>query len=70
MVSKNICKLRHKLKNAKNLPELTWSWQNKPWFTSLNIGSTGLDIFALITNNTYRPAGGGYAWAGKELIDI
>ena len=31
MVSKNICKLRHKLKNAKNLPELTWSWQNKPW---------------------------------------
>ena len=31
MVSKNICKLRHKLKNSKNLPELTWSWQNKPW---------------------------------------
>ena len=29
MVSKNICKLRHKLKNAKNLPELTWSWQKK-----------------------------------------
>ena len=33
MVSKNICKLRHKLKNAKNLPGLTWSWQNKPWYT-------------------------------------
>ena len=32
MVSKNICKLCHKLKNAKNLPELTWSWQNKPWY--------------------------------------
>ena len=32
MVSKNICKLRHKLKNSKNLPELTWSWQNKPWY--------------------------------------
>ena len=32
MVSKNICKLRHKLKNSKNVPELTWSWQNKPWF--------------------------------------
>ena len=27
MVSRN---MRHKLKNAKNLPELTWSWQNKP----------------------------------------
>ena len=26
MVSKNICKLRHKLKNSKNSPELTWSW--------------------------------------------
>ena len=25
MVSKNICKLRNKLKNSKNLPELTWS---------------------------------------------
>ena len=25
MVSKNICKMRHKLKNAKNLPEPTWS---------------------------------------------
>ena len=25
IVSKNICKLRHKLKNAKKLPELTWS---------------------------------------------
>ena len=25
MVSKNICKLRHKLKNSKNVPELTWS---------------------------------------------
>ena len=24
--------LCHKLKNTKNLPELTWSWQNKPWF--------------------------------------
>ena len=34
MESKNICKLRHKLKNAKNLPELTWSWQNKPWCTA------------------------------------
>ena len=33
MFSKNICKLRHKLKNSKNLPELTWSWQNKPWST-------------------------------------
>ena len=32
MVSENICKLRHKLKNAKNLLGLTWSWQNKPWF--------------------------------------
>ena len=31
MVSKNICKLHHKLENAKKLPELTWSWQNKPW---------------------------------------
>ena len=25
MVSKSICKLRHKLKNNKKLPELTWS---------------------------------------------
>ena len=25
MVSKYFCKLRHKLKNAKNLPKLTWS---------------------------------------------
>ena len=33
MVSKNMCKLRHKLKNAKNLPEPTWSWQNKPRYT-------------------------------------
>ena len=24
MVSNNMCKLRHKLKKAKNLPELTW----------------------------------------------
>ena len=31
MVSKNICKLRHKLKNVKNLLKLTLSWQNKPW---------------------------------------
>ena len=31
MMSRNMCKLRHKLKNAKSLPELTWSWQNKPW---------------------------------------
>ena len=30
-VSLTICKLRHKLKNAKHLPELTWSRQNKPW---------------------------------------
>ena len=22
------------LKNAKNLPELTWSWKNKPWYIS------------------------------------
>ena len=36
MVSKNICKLSHKLKNAKYLPELTWSWQNKPWFIRCN----------------------------------
>ena len=28
MVSKNICKLCHKFKNAKKLPKLTWSWQN------------------------------------------
>ena len=35
MVSKNIWKLRHKLKNAKNLLELTWSWQIKPWFSWL-----------------------------------
>ena len=32
MVSKNIGKLRHKLKKSKILPELTWSWPNKPWF--------------------------------------
>ena len=32
MVSKNICKLHQKLKNSKHLPELTWSWQNKPWY--------------------------------------
>ena len=25
--------MRQKLKNAKNLPELTWLWQNKPWYT-------------------------------------
>ena len=31
-VSENICKLRHELKNANNLPELTWSWQNKPLY--------------------------------------
>ena len=24
-VSRNMCKLRHKLKNAKSLPKLTWS---------------------------------------------
>ena len=35
MVFKNICKLRHKLKNSKNLPELTWSWPNKPWFIKI-----------------------------------
>ena len=32
MVSRNICKLRHKFENAKYLPKLTWSWQNKPWY--------------------------------------
>ena len=32
MVSKNIGKLRHKLKKSKILPELNWSWQNKPWY--------------------------------------
>ena len=31
MMSKNMCKLRHKLKNPKNLPKLTSSWQNNPW---------------------------------------
>ena len=38
MVSKNICKLRHKLKNSKNVPELTWSWQNKPWYKQKCLG--------------------------------
>ena len=33
IVSRDIWKLRHKLKNAKNLPALTWSWPNKSWFT-------------------------------------
>ena len=32
MVSRNMCKLRHKLKNANNLPELFWSWQTNPWY--------------------------------------
>ena len=32
MIFRNICKLCHKLQNAKNLPELTWSWENKPWW--------------------------------------
>ena len=32
MVFKDICKLRNKLKNAQKLPELTWSWKNKPWY--------------------------------------
>ena len=41
MVSKNIYKLRHKLKNAKNLPKLTWSWQNKPWYIQWNIAWAG-----------------------------
>ena len=36
IVSKNMCKLRHKFKNAKNLPELTWSWQNLPWYMETN----------------------------------
>ena len=26
-----MCKLYHKFTNAKNLPKLAWSWQNKPW---------------------------------------
>ena len=32
MVSKSIGKLRPKLKKSKILPELPWSWQNKPWY--------------------------------------
>ena len=35
MVSKRICKLCHKLKNALNLHKLTWSWQNKPWYSEI-----------------------------------
>ena len=37
MMSKNICKLRHKLKNAKNLHQLTWSWQKKTLIYSPNL---------------------------------
>ena len=34
MVSRNMCKLRHKFKKKKcqNFTQTHWSWQNKPWF--------------------------------------
>ena len=36
MISRNMSKLCHKLQNAKNLLQLTWPWQNKPWSMSTN----------------------------------
>ena len=63
LVSKNICKLRNKLKNAKSLPELTWSWQNKPWYTRKPGGTHSFFYCSCVKEQV--KLGGASAWFGK-----
>ena len=60
LVSKNICKLHHKL---KNLPELSWSWQNKPWYNKDGYFIDALNCVLFISlQNMFCSSTNGEAW--------
>ena len=40
-MSRNMCKLRHKLRNAKTGVGPTFTWSNEAWFTQVNDNVTG-----------------------------
>ena len=47
MKSRNMCKLCHKLKNANNLHEPTWSWQNESWCNAIFLSLLGRRLITL-----------------------